>query len=62
MAEMPYPIIIMYLCSEEADTSRELGYTVDVLVAGITERYAIGSQSRCIVDEGTVVGTELCNI
>lgn len=52
----------MNLCSEEADASRELGYTVDVLVAGITECYAIGSRSRCIVDEGTVVGTELCNI
>lgn len=50
----------MNLCSEKADASCELSYTVDVLIAGIAERYAIGSGG--IVEEGTVVGTELCDI
>ena len=60
MAEVPCPIIVMDLGREKADASRELGYAVDVLIAGIAERYAI--RSRCIVEEGTIVGTELCNI
>ena len=50
----------MNLCGEKADASRELGYAVDVLIAGIAEGYAICS--RGIVEEGTVMGTELCNI
>ena len=60
MAEVPSAVIVMNLCSEEADASRELGYTVDILVAGIADADAI--RSRCIVDEWTVMGTELCNI
>ena len=60
MAEVPCSIIVVNLCSEKADASRELGYAVDVLIASITKGYAI--RSRCIVEEGTVVGTELCNI
>ena len=60
MAEVPCPIIVMNLCGKEADASRELGYAVDVLIASIAKRYAI--RSGCIVDKGTVVCTELCNI
>lgn len=50
----------MDLCGEKADASCELGYAVDVLIAGVAERNAVGSRS--IVEEGTVVGTELCDI
>lgn len=60
MAEVPCPIIVMNLCGEKADASCELGYAVDVLIAGVAERNAVGSRS--IVEEGTVVGTELCDI
>ena len=60
MAKVPSPVVIMDLCGEKADTSCELGYAVDVLVAGIAEGYAV--RRGCIVDERTVMGTELCNI
>lgn len=60
MAEVPCPIIVVDLCGEKAHASRELGHAINILVAGIAKRYAVGS--RGIVEEGTVMGTELCNI
>ena len=60
MAEVPCPVVVVNLCGEKADASRKLGYTIDILVAGIAERYAV--RRGCIVHEGAVVGTELRDI
>ena len=60
MAEVPCPVIVVNLCGEKADASRKLGYTVDILVAGIAERYT--ARGGCIAHKRAVVSTELRDI